>query len=250
MSRVGISTSPTDDTGTAVLGALLMPMSGAVLLIACLNVANLFLARGTARKKEIAIRMALGGGRRRIVRQLLTEGLALAIVGAVGGLMVGYWTTRLLAASFVSVVPRYSLDFNVSQTPSSFLLSFTNVTPALQANFSLSTPGAIATQIRSSCCSGATSQSALTDGVWLQQSGLVSEIFLDGGWRSISGATSVAAANLTSPLGFAISTPTALQLLTDGATIHLAVHPMGINGSSQAEVVVKDLEVQVDYRFQ
>jgi predicted permease len=105
LSRVGISTSPTDDTGPFIVGALLMPMSGAVLLIACLNIANMFLARGTARKKEIAIRLALGGGRRRIVRQLLTEGLALSLVAACGGLLVGYWTTRLLTASFTSVMP-------------------------------------------------------------------------------------------------------------------------------------------------
>ncbi|HZM71556.1 MAG TPA: ABC transporter permease, partial [Candidatus Cryosericum sp.] len=105
LSRIGISTSPVDDGQVSVVGVLLMPMSGAVLLIACLNIANMFLARGTARKKEIAIRLALGGGRTRIVRQLLTEGLVLSLAGAALGLLAGSWITHLLAVSLMSVLP-------------------------------------------------------------------------------------------------------------------------------------------------
>ncbi len=105
LSRASISTSPVDDSQMAGLAVLLSSMAGGVLLIASLNVANMMLARATARRKEIAMRLALGAGRRRIVQQLFTEALLLAMLGGAAGLAFAYWGTTLLVHSLTRLAP-------------------------------------------------------------------------------------------------------------------------------------------------
>jgi predicted permease len=116
----------------AVLTAVLTGLSGAVLLIACINLANMFLARGSGRRTEIAIRQALGGGRLRLVRQFLVEGLLLALAGGAVGLLLAYWAVAALLASAPTTVAVGVLDpESLDVRPGSFVLTTTLVACAV-----------------------------------------------------------------------------------------------------------------------
>ena len=116
LSRLSISDAPTSDAPVQTSSMLLLFMSGIVLLIASLNVANMMLARGAARRKEIAIRLALGGTARDIRAQLFTEGVLLATLGGAAGLVVAYWSTTLLMRSIGHLAP-LDLIYNAAPDP-------------------------------------------------------------------------------------------------------------------------------------
>src|SRR5881275_1686927 len=91
--------------------AITMAVVFLVLLIACANVSNLLLARSLLRRHEMTMRLALGPGRRRLVKQLVTEGLLLSLIAAAGGIAVAYWCRNALVLAFPSPLPGIVVDY-------------------------------------------------------------------------------------------------------------------------------------------
>ena len=153
-------TKPEDDPGVALAPAqaglvgnrqrystplyILMAAVGIVLLIACANVAGLTLARSSARQREIAVRLALGAGRARLVRQLITESLLLSAMGGALGIFFAYWGVRSLMR-FISPGTSRPLGFEIH--PDARILVFTIAVSALTGLFFGLAPALLATRV-------------------------------------------------------------------------------------------------------
>jgi putative ABC transport system permease protein len=110
---------------------VLMSIAGIVLLISCANVANLLLARATARQREVAVRLALGAGRRRLARQLITESLLLSGAGALAGVAFAAWGSRLLVGMLTRTSQVVSLDLSMDPRILAFTIAVALLTGLL-----------------------------------------------------------------------------------------------------------------------
>lgn len=139
--EAGLRLPPQLRGGAMGASALLLVLTALVLLVACANLANLLLARAARRRREIAVRIALGAGRRRLVRQLLGESLLLAAAGGALGLLFALWGADLIASLQPPIAVPLALDFSPDARVVAFAAGLALVTgllmgiaPALQAS--------------------------------------------------------------------------------------------------------------------
>jgi len=117
LSRSSLSTTPTSDGSIGTIAYMLLGIAAVVLLVACLNLANMILARNAGRVREFAIRFAVGASRWAIIRLLLIEGLLLSLAGGALGLWISFWGNSLLMASFMEVLSTLHIALVLDLTP-------------------------------------------------------------------------------------------------------------------------------------
>ena len=167
---------PVLQTGAQTPLLVLLTMVGLILLIACANLASLLVARGEARQREVAIRLALGAGRWRLVRQLLTESLLLALVGGVAGVLLAQWTLGALVGSLRQGVGALGLESRLDPRVLLFAVGISIVTgilfglgPAIRAT---------RTSLQSTLKDQGASVSGASSNVRLRKSLMISQVSL------------------------------------------------------------------------
>jgi len=116
-----VAINPDLDRALAPVGLVLLGAVGLVLLVACANLANMMLARASVRRREIAVRLAMGAKRGRLVRQMMTESMTLALAGGIAAMLLSVWLTRLVAR----FQPPLPIDIGLNIDPDWRVLAFT-----------------------------------------------------------------------------------------------------------------------------